>query len=440
MTRDGVFFCAMVGLGESYVPAFALAIGLGDVAAGLLATGPMLAGACLQLVTPFGVRVLGSYRRWVVWCARLQALSFIPLLVGALAGGVGIAWVVAATVAYWAFGMSAGPAWNAWVTSLVPEDMRETFFARRTRAAHAALLVGLVFGGLGLEFGRSHGVELAVYGVLFAGALLSRLISAQYLASQSERPGLIEEHRSLGPTATWRRLRDGGSLRVLQYLLVMQVVTNIAAPYFTPYMLNRLALSYGEFMALVAASFLSRVAVLPWLGRLARDHSVRRLLWLGGLGIVPLPVLWLVSDAFVYLLAIQLLAGCAWAAIELATTLSFFEGIAEADRASVLSVFNLANALAMVGGALIGAALLSHFEASSHLYAWLFAASTAGRLLAASLLGRTPASTRGDAGIQLRTLAVRPSGVAIQRPIIASFGGKRRSESPVSRGRDEDRP
>ena len=68
----------MVGLGESYVPAFALALGFGAVSASLLATLPMLAGAVIQLITPAAIRRLGSYRRWVVLCAQLQALSFAP--------------------------------------------------------------------------------------------------------------------------------------------------------------------------------------------------------------------------------------------------------------------------------------------------------------------------------------------------------------------------
>jgi hypothetical protein len=84
----------------------------------------MLAGACLQMVTPAAVRLPGSYRRWVVLCARLQALSFVPLIVGAALGRVDLSWVAVATVAYWGFGMSTSPAWNAWVTSLVPREMR----------------------------------------------------------------------------------------------------------------------------------------------------------------------------------------------------------------------------------------------------------------------------------------------------------------------------
>ena len=50
LTADGIAFSAMVGLGETYVPAFALGAGLGEVVSGLVATVPMLAGACLQMV------------------------------------------------------------------------------------------------------------------------------------------------------------------------------------------------------------------------------------------------------------------------------------------------------------------------------------------------------------------------------------------------------
>jgi hypothetical protein len=436
MKADGVAFSAMVGLGEAYVPAFALAVGLGEVVAGLVATVPMLAGACLQMVTPAAVRHLGSYRRWVVLCARLQALSFVPLIVGAAMGKVGLLWVAVATVAYWAFGMSTSPAWNAWVTSLVPMEMRAGFFARRARAAQAALLGGLVVAGLALEQGRRHGVELPVFALLFAAAMTFRFTSSRFLSAQSEAPGLVASHRSLDTASVWKRLRAVGSTRVLAYLLGMKAATHIAAPYFTPYMLGPLDLSYGGFMTLVAASFASRAAVLPLLGHLAERRGTRSVLWLGGTGIVPLPVLWLVSHDFTYLFVLQLFAGVSWAAVELATTLLFFEGIGESDRASVLSAFNLANAAAIAIGALAGAQLFTWLDGSATVYAWVFAISSAGRLLTLALLRRTPAAARVPEGLRLRTLAVRPSGVAVQRPIIASLSSKTPQE-PLPRAREE---
>jgi hypothetical protein len=333
MMADGVFFSAMVGMGETCLPAFALAAGLGEVVTGLVATVPMLAGAVFQLVTPMAVRRLGSYRRWVVWCARLQALSFAPLALGAALDRVSLAWVAAAAVAYWSFGMATGPAWNAWVTSLLPQGMRATFLARRARASQAALLVALLAAGLALEAGRRRGVALGVFALLFAAAMLSRLVSSAFLARQSEAPGLATGHRALGPRALASHVRSADSRHVLFYLVSLNAVTHVAAPYFTPYMLGPLGLSYGQFMALTATSFVARLAIFPLIGRVAQRRGARVVLLWGGLGVVPLPLLWLVSHDFRYLLCVQALSGAAWASLEFATMLSFFDGFDSRERA-----------------------------------------------------------------------------------------------------------
>jgi MFS family permease len=420
MVADGVFFSGMVGLGETYVPAFALAVGLGEVVAGLVATLPMLAGALFQLVTPWGVRHLRSYRRWVVACACLQALSFAPLVIGAALGKIGLLWLAVSTVSYWAFGMATGPAWNAWVTSLVPQAIRARFFARRSRNAHAALVVAIACGGLLLQWGHDRGAELALFAALFAAAMLARLVSARFLARQGEAPRLAEGHRALPPAGVLRSVRAAGSGRLLAYLLGMTLTVHVAAPYFTPYMLGPLALSYAQFMLLTATALLARVVLLPLLGRLAHRRGTRPVLWWGAVGIVPLPVLWLVSHDFAYLLCLQLFAGSAWAAVEFATLLSFFEGIEERDRASVLSAYNLGNALAIALGALIGSRLFAWLDDPAGVYAWLFALSTLGRLCMLPIL-RGTASARRVVEMQLRTLAVRPSAGAVERPILASL-------------------
>src|SRR5690348_4472815 len=76
---DGALFNAMVGMGENYFAAFALAMGLGQAASGLVTTIPLFLGALLQLTSPRGVRLFRSHRAWVVFCASCQAASFVPL-------------------------------------------------------------------------------------------------------------------------------------------------------------------------------------------------------------------------------------------------------------------------------------------------------------------------------------------------------------------------
>ena len=117
---DAIAASIMVGTGETYIAAFALALGLGDIVAGYAASGPFLAGAVLQLVSPWGVRRLGSHRRWVVLCALLQAASFIPLCAAALHGSLSALGLLLIATFYWATGMATGPAWSTWVGTLDP--------------------------------------------------------------------------------------------------------------------------------------------------------------------------------------------------------------------------------------------------------------------------------------------------------------------------------
>jgi MFS family permease len=435
---DGVSFSLMVGMGESYLAAFVLAGGLGEVAAGLVATVPMLAGAVLQLVSPAAVRRLRSHRRWVVLCALLQAASLVPLVAQALAGRVSGVWVYAAATAYWGFGFATGPAWNTWVGTLVPPEERARFFAMRSRWCQAAVLVGVVGAGVLLEWGGGRAgsgappgsdgaagaaaggreLELALFGGLFAAACLARLASAGFLASQSEPVPLPEAHRNVSFADFARRFRTTPDGRLLGYLLSMQISVHLAAPFFTPYLLGPLALSYGGYTALTAAVFVARILAMPALGRIAHRHGARRLLWAGALAITPLPVLWLVTDSFPFLLGIQIAAGCAWGAVELAILLSYFEHIPAAERTGVLTIFNLATAVAMAAGATAGAFVFELAGGGRAAFATLFALSTAARALALVALRGVHDVSAPAEPLELRTVAVRPNAGALQRPIL----------------------
>jgi len=138
----------------------------------------------------------------------------------------------------------------------------------------------------------------------------------------------------------------------------------------------------------------------------------------GAVAIVPLPPLWLVSDSFGYLLALQACAGVAWGAVELATLLAFFEGLAPEERTSVLTVYNLASAGALAMGALAGAALFRATGGGYDAFAVLFVVSALGRVLTLPLLVRVRGSGRPPEDLELPTVAVRPSIGAVQRPVL----------------------
>ena len=181
-------------------------------------------------------------------------------------------------------------------------------------------------------------------------------------------------------------LAEDGNGPLFLYLLVVQVATQISGPYFTPFMLKQLALSYWDYVLLIATAFLAKIVFLPAVGSLADRFGSRRLLWLGGMAIVPISALWAVSDRFFYLMAVQVLSGMAWAAYELAVLLLAFEKFPSRRRVGLLTAYNVASATAILIGSLLGGALLAALGQTRDAYLTLFLISSAGRALPLLLL------------------------------------------------------
>ncbi|MBI5758330.1 MAG: MFS transporter [Planctomycetales bacterium] len=387
---DGAAFSVMVGIGETYLSAFALALGIGEITAGLVASIPLLVGAVLQMVSPYAVSWLKSHQRWVILSVMTQAASFVPLIVAARVGHIPVIALFAIVSVYWGAGMGAGPAWNTWMEAVVPRKVRAPYFAWRTRVSQAGMLVGFVAGGLALQYGRNSGRTLDAFAVIFSIAAVCRFLSARFLSRQSEQRVVRIEQSHINVVDFAKRLWHGRSERMLLYFLAVQVAVQISGPYFTPFMIKQLRFDYVTFMALLAASFAGKILAVPAFGRYAHRFGAHSLVWLGGLGIIPVSGLWLFTDNFAYLLVLQFFGGVVWAAYELAMVLLFFETVQREERTSFLTLFNLANALALVLGSIIGGTLLKILGENPSAYLALFALSTYARAFMLVFLWRVP--------------------------------------------------
>lgn len=384
----------MVGCGETYLPAFALAVGLGPVAAGMVASVPVLVGAIMQLITPLAVERLGTNRGWVVICTTAQAASFVPLIAWALRGHAALWELLVAASLYWAGGMAGAPAWNSWMGTLVPVKMRTGYFAQRNRLGQFGVFVGFLISGFALQIGERHGATLPAFAAIFAMAGACRLASTACLLACREPVAPARRQagvaRPLGPRIR-RALADmarapSGALVV--FLWSFAFAAQFSAPYFTPYMLEERGFSYGAFMLVMASSFLAKAVALPSLGRLGSRVGSVRLLWLGALAATPLSLLWLVSDRVGFLIGVQIVAGTSWACYELAVALLFFDAVRARERTGVITVFNLGLAVATVAGAGAGGLILRSLGEDQFAYLAVFAISSLLRLVTIPLLRR----------------------------------------------------
>lgn len=408
----------MVGIGENYLPAFVLALTASHAASGLVQTVPLLAGAVLQLAAPGLLRRFGSYRRWILLCVAIQAAAFVPLAGAAVLPGFPVLVVFLLAALYWGSGMATGPAWNAWVGTLVPQRIRPRYFARRALICQLGFLAGFLLGGLALQARALGDSRLQTFALLFLIAATARCLSVGFLSRQSEPSAPDEVPCDWRWQSMLHTLNEGGKGRMLLYLLGAQAAVQISGPYFTPYMLGHLEFSYARYAILVSVAYVARIACLPALGRVADRWGAQRLLWLGGSAIVPVAGLWLISDSFYYLICVQVISGAAWATYELAMFLLFFEHVPRQRRVAVLTVFNLLNAMSIVTGSVVGGGLLMVLGENRGAYCTLFLCSTTVRAAALLLMAELP--SKAVLLARLRWQLLRLSFAIGRRPSLGS--------------------
>jgi len=423
---DGVGFSMMVGMGETYFAAFALAMGMSETISGLVGTVPILLGSMLQLAGPSAIKGLGSLRRWVVLCALAQGFMLLPISGGALFGQMNELVLLLLATLYWGAGLATGPAWNAWIGAILPASIRTRFLALRSRLCQGALLVGLLVAGISLELGELGGHLLSVFAIIFTVAALARFFSAWMLARQSEAPRHLEAAQKVTLREWISRARRTPDGHLLFYMFLVQVAVQISGPFFTPFMLGRLEFTYVEYLGVISVAYTSKVVAMPLLGRLAKRHGPQAMLWISGFGVVPLSGLWLISHSVGFLILVQTVAGVMWGMWELATLLLLFDRIPQRQRTSVLTIFNVANAAAMVGGSLLGAAILSGMGETVVAYELLFGLSVGARLISLVWLTRVVGPESRPRRMRIRPLitrdvAVRPQVGSIDPPIIAGI-------------------
>lgn len=378
-TGDGATYSFMVGIGETYLAAFAVALGMSGVLSGLIAAAPPVVGGALQLLAPRAARIVGSPRRWVMLCSTLQSASLVALAVGAALGRMP-AWAVFATASvYWTAALAAAGVWNAWVGELFPARLRARYFSQRNRLCQFLILAGLLLGGALIAWGGRWGQPLVAFSACFGLAASSRLLSLIYLRRQGDLPEMGAAH-ALVPLRRVVAGRDTAS-RILVAMLCLQAAVQVGQPYFNPFMLKALAYSPTTYTAAIAAAFVAKSLALPLAGRLSDRFGAAAVFVGSAIGVSMLAGIWLVSGDPWWILPSQLLAGAIWGGYELAAFLVLLETIPQRERASVLGWFYFLIAAAMVVGSLFGAWLLAGDESRTS-YATLFAASTLLRIVA----------------------------------------------------------
>ncbi|MBF0315683.1 MAG: MFS transporter [Oligoflexia bacterium] len=390
----------MVGFGETYFAAFMLAYGHSELIAGLINTLPLVGGGILQMLTPRMLLLFQSHKRFVVSGVVLQGVFFLLIALLALIEGMPAWPAFAIATLYWGAGMAVGSTWNAWMHSLIPQSIRTGFFSKRLGFNSITTLLAMLFTGILLEFTRNSSKThvLQIFAGMFCASALARLFSAYYLNRQSEAH-YQQQLTPLDFRKVFKNLFHHSYGKVLLFVLVFRFGVHISAPFFHPYMLVKLQMSYWVYMTVMASSLIGRIFIMRFAKSLSRMLGDEKVLLVASLGISFIPLAWiLMCNNFAAIFVIEFFSGILWGLFELALFLIVFNRVPTVEQPTLLSGFNLINNTIVVLGSLVGGACLAYFHSKaitwttisnivySREYSYVFFLSTCVRLIPVALL------------------------------------------------------
>jgi MFS family permease len=231
-----------------------------------------------------------------------------------------IPFVVLSANAIWAFllllfisvslSAVANNAWIAWISDTIPVSMRGRFFSIRSRylmltAIAAAYIFSLFIdrftetvstGLITSLFVREH----LSYGfsIIFFIATVAGLLGLGLLARQPERTKRVEEESF--QEMFFQPMRDGNFRRFLLYGCWWMFAVGIGAPFWQPFMMEKLRMSLFEVQIYGSINIISSVSVLGLWGKFIDAYgnktAMRFIIFLGGIN----PMVWLFVSAQSY--------------------------------------------------------------------------------------------------------------------------------------------
>jgi len=396
--HDGAAFAVMTGAGETYFTAFAVLLKANAAQLSFFVAVPALLGSLAQVLAVWLSRRIGRRMPVILAGASLQGLMWLPIMfLPAFAGEHGMWVLTVCAVLYFAFVNLAAPGWNSLMGDLVPERRRGRYFANRTRLMSVTSFVALLVAGGILHIFAGRGSDYTGFVVIFVIAFLARIYSVYHLTRMVE-PHTPPPAPLPTPVDNVTPVHTSAFIWFTVMAACMQCAVAVASPFFTLYMLRDLDFSYLQFTAITAMSVLVQFLTLNTWGRLGDIFGNRVILATTAAVLPMMPVAWLISSNFWYLLALQMVGGASWAGFSLSAANLLYDTVPAAKRTAYSAAHNVITNAAIFLGALGGGAIAAiaphaidfaefHFEWTSGLWA-VFVCSTLLRAIV--VLGFVP--------------------------------------------------
>ncbi len=370
--KDGLTTEVMAALtGGVFLVAFALKLGASNMLIGLLAAIPPL----VQLVQIPSIYLIEKFRTRRTICMYAAASSrllwlLIALIPFMVPDNERLTVLVIVILLSTALSALAGSSWNSWMHDFLPHNRLGSIFSKRMSVSIAmgipfSLAAGFYIQRWGEQFPQ---YDLYGYSILFALGSLVGLLGIYFVSTIPEpRMVPLEEKINLFELIL-KPLKDVNFKNLIMFLGSWNFAVNLAAPFFTVYMLKVLKLDLTLIIVFTVLSQISNVLFLRIWGRLTDRFSNKSVLGVSG------PLFLLCIFAWTYtilperriftillLIAIHIFAGISTAGVTLASGNIGLKLAPKGQATAYLAANGIINSLAAGIAPILGGTLADIF-------------------------------------------------------------------------------
>lgn len=428
--RDACYTSLNIGMAESYFAAFMLALGISDVVAGLGTIIPQFIGVLFQLLSIRSFFTQYSLKKRLILFLILQSMAMIPLIFAGVYRISSPYFIISILGLYWASLLSLNPPWNRLMGHTIPERFRLRFFSIRNQFGQLSVFIGLISSGYLLFWAKGQNLELPFYvGIFTFGFCLKWLSIFEIKMNHIDYAIAPGSEQRLRLRTFLKRLQGTDQGKLITFLFLFYVSVNFSSPYFNPYMLTKLNFNYLEYMTIPSVSYFGRLMMLRILQKHARSRHINTILLFATIGISSTPLLWTLSQNFLWIVLIEFISGCYWAGFELSTILLYYQKIEDKERTSVITYITFLNTTGMICGSILGALFMKILPGTWDHFLTLFALSTFLRMSVVVFAPQVDFKGQIPKLISFnRVMSVRPPFGAFTRPVIGKITKKKSEE------------
>ena len=358
---DGIFASIMTGFTMNYVVPFGLVLGAKNFHVALLNALPQLFSSIAQLRTAEMVDKLKSRLKIITLFVFLHGISYLLIILLLFVSvEVRILWFIFLTTLSSVLTSIAAPAWWSLMSDTVDKDKYGEYFAWRGKILGFVSLVSSFIAGWFLGVIKD---KFTGFVILFFSAGISRLISGYFISKMEDIETKISSEKAFSYIEFIKRAKESNFVKYVFFVSLFNFAVFISAPFFSVYMLRELKMTYLEYTIVTLSAALSGLLFLPFWGKTADKIGNVKVIKVTGLLICILPILWIFSKNFFYLILINGFAGYIWAGFNLSTVNFIFDVASQETRTRCVGYFNFTNGMFIFLGTMLSGWLATHLPA-----------------------------------------------------------------------------